>query len=98
MDSAHFIHLYHILTKKGAGVSEGPDLWVRQAGEHGQQGREEELVINKAVLTGTHQNMGKLAQGSFKTPHVWARGAQRIAHWVLEEERKESRGEYRYWK
>lgn len=44
----YFRHLYctNVLTKQGTGVSEGSDLGVRQAGQQGQQGREEVLVIN----------------------------------------------------
>lgn len=44
----YFRHLYctNVLTKQGTGVSEGSDLGVRQAGQQGQQGGEEVLVIN----------------------------------------------------
>lgn len=38
------------LTKQGAGVSEGPDLGVRQASEQRKQRREEVLVVNETVL------------------------------------------------
>ncbi len=70
----------NVLTKQGAGVSEGSDLGVRQTGEKSQQGREEELVINDAILTGVHKNPNKLAQACLKTLQLGARGAQRVAH------------------
>lgn len=65
-------------TEQGAGVSEGSDLGVRQAGEQGQQRGEEELVINDAVLTGAHQNLDKLTQARFETLHLGARDGQRV--------------------
>lgn len=41
-----------MLTKQGAGVSEGSDLGVREASEQGQQGGEEVFIINEAIPTG----------------------------------------------
>lgn len=53
-----------MLTKQGAGVSEGSDLWVTEADEQQQQWGEEELVIDDAVLTGVHQNSAELTEAS----------------------------------
>lgn len=47
-------------------MSEGSDLRVRQAGEQGQQGREEVFIINEAILTGTHQNLSKFTEPRFE--------------------------------
>lgn len=78
-----------MLTKQGAGVSEGSDLGVRQPSEHGQQGGEEVLVINETIPTGAHQNPSKLAQAGFETLQLRAWSAQRVVHRILEEERKQ---------
>lgn len=74
------IHLYstYMLTKQRAGVSEGSDLGVRQAGEHGQQRGEEVFIINEAILTQAHQNLSKLAQAGFETPLLGAVSRQRV--------------------
>lgn len=71
------------LTDEGAGVSEGPDLGVRQAGEQCQQGGEEVLVVQKAVLAGAHQHLHKLTHASPELTPLWARGAQGVVHRVL---------------
>ena len=69
-----------VLTEQGAGVSEGSDLRVGQAGEQSQQGGEQVLVKNKAVPTGAHQNPSKLTQAGFETPHLRAWSTQRVVH------------------
>lgn len=85
-----FLRLYctSVLTKQSAGVSECSDLGVRQAGEQGQQGRKEVLIINEAIPTGVHQNPSKFAQAGFETLQQGAWSAQRVVHWLLEEERE----------
>lgn len=72
-----------MLTKQGAGVSEGSDLWVREAGEQHQQRGEEELVIDEAVLTGGHQNSGKLTEASPEVFQLVAWRGERVAGRVL---------------
>lgn len=78
------VHCAVVLTEQGAGVSEGSDLRVRQASEQRQQGGEEELVINQAILTRPHQDLSKLAQARFETPQLGARGAQRVVCRILD--------------
>lgn len=85
-----FLWLYctFVLTKQSTGVSECSDLWVRQASEQGHQGRKEILIIHEAIPTGVHQNTSKFAQAGFETLQQGAWSAQRVVHWLLEEERK----------
>lgn len=41
----------NVLTEQGAGVSEGPDLGVRQASEQRKQRREDVLIVNETIPT-----------------------------------------------
>lgn len=72
------LYCAHVLTKQRTCVPEGSDLGVGQAGEQGQQGGEEVLVINDAVLTGAHQNLNELTQAGFEALHHGARDGQRV--------------------
>lgn len=56
-----------VLTEQSAGVSEGSDLGVRHTSEQRQQWGKEECIINKAVPTRSHQNLGKFTQARFET-------------------------------
>lgn len=77
-----FLRLYctSVLTKQSTGVSECSDLGVRQAGEQGQQGRKEVLIVNEAIPTGVHQNPSKFTQAGFETLQQGAWSAQRVVH------------------
>lgn len=73
-----------MLTKEGAGVSEGPDLGIRQANKQRKQSREEVVVVNETILAGVHQKLGKLTQARFKALELGTWSGQWIAHRILE--------------
>ena len=67
-------------------MPEGADLGVREAGEQVQQGAEEVVVVQEAVLAGEHQHLHQLTQSSPEALPLGPQGAQRVVDRLLARE------------
>lgn len=72
-------------------MPEGPDLGVREADEQVQQGAEEVVVVQEAVLAGGHQDPHQLKQTHPKALPLGPRGAQRVVGRLLAHEEDDER-------